>query len=106
MKRVRTGILGCGKVAHTHALAMSTKPESEFAAVCEPSPSRAQAFGSEYGIETVDSVRSVIDSAGIQAVIVCTPHPAHAGPATEATETGAHVLAEKPSLPASRTATR
>jgi len=96
MKRVRTGIVGYGKVAHTHALALSTVPESKFAAVCGRSLSRAQAFGSDYGIEAFGSVRSMIDRAGIQAVIVCTPHPAHAGAAVEATEAGAHVLVEKP----------
>ena len=34
MGKVRTALVGYGKVAHTHALALSTLPESEFVAVC------------------------------------------------------------------------
>jgi len=38
----------------------------------------------------------MVRDAGVQAVIICTPHPAHAMPTIQAVRAGAHVLVEKP----------
>ena len=43
---------------------------------------------------------------GIQAVLIGTPHPLHAGPAIAAMEAGVHVLVEKPLAASLATATR
>ena len=96
MDRVRTGIIGYGKVAHTHALALSTLPESRLVAVCGRNLERAEAFAERYGIRAFADVQAMVAEAGVEAVIVCTPHPAHAAPAVAAAEAGAHVLVEKP----------
>jgi len=42
--RLKTAIVGCGKVAGTHALAYRALPNSELVSVCDISPERAQAF--------------------------------------------------------------
>ncbi|MCZ2098641.1 MAG: Gfo/Idh/MocA family oxidoreductase [Chloroflexota bacterium] len=96
MDRLRTGVIGYGKVAHLHAQALRSLPMSEFVAVCGRSAERAQAFAQQYGAAAFTSVRDMIEQAGVQAVVICTPHPAHAGPAVEAASLGAHVLVEKP----------
>ena len=44
MDKIRTGIIGCGKVGDFHALAYSKLPESEFVAVCDSDIKRAEAF--------------------------------------------------------------
>lgn len=96
MEKVKTGLIGYGKVAHTHALALNTLPESHFAAVCGRDLTRAQAFADQYGIGAYSDVQEMVVKAGIEAVVVCTPHPAHASPAIQAAQAGAHVLVEKP----------
>ena len=96
MDRLRTGVIGYGKVAHLHAQALRSLPMSEFVAVCGRSAERAQAFAQQYGAAAFTSVRDMIEQAGVQAGGICTPHPAHAGPAVEAASLGAHVLVEKP----------
>jgi UDP-N-acetyl-2-amino-2-deoxyglucuronate dehydrogenase len=96
MNKVKTGLVGYGKVAHTHALALSTLPESHLVAVCGRNLARAQAFADRYHIKAYDGVRGMIADAGVEAVVVCTSHPAHAGPAIQAVQSGAHVLVEKP----------
>lgn len=69
---------------------------SDFVAVCGRSAERAQAFAQQYGAAAFTSVRDMIEQAGVQAVVICTPHPAHAAPAVETASLGAHVLVEKP----------
>ena len=96
MDKIKTGLIGYGKVAHTHALALSTLPESGFVAVCGRDLARAKSFASLYGVRAYDDVQEMIARAGIQAVVVTTPHPAHARLAIQAAQAGAHVLVEKP----------
>jgi predicted dehydrogenase len=95
-ERLRTGLVGCGKVGHTHAAALSILPESEFVAACDRDMARAQAFAARYGVHAHASVREMVEREKLQVVIVCTPHPVHAPLVTEATRAGAHVLVEKP----------
>jgi predicted dehydrogenase len=94
--KIRTGIAGPGKVAHTHAWALGNLPESEFVAVCGRSPDRTQAFAQQYGVGAFGNVQEMVTRAGVQAVVVCTPHPVHAHAAIQAMRAGAHVLVEKP----------
>jgi UDP-N-acetyl-2-amino-2-deoxyglucuronate dehydrogenase len=91
---MRTGIVGCGKVAHLHAVAL--RDISEFVAVCDADAPRAAAFGTKYGVVPYGDVRQMIERARVEAVVICTPHPVHAEPAVAACQAGAHVLVEKP----------
>ena len=89
-RRLRTAIIGCGKVAHLHARALTRLPEAEFVAVADVDAARAQAFASRYGVEARE------DLADAEVVIICTPHPLHKEAAIAAMNKGAHVLVEKP----------
>src|ERR1700688_2794348 len=88
--RLRTAIIGCGKVAHLHAQALTRLPEAEFVAVMDVDAARAQAFASRYGVEARE------DLADAEVAIICTPHPLHKEAAIAAMNKGAHVLVEKP----------
>lgn len=94
--RIKTGIVGCGKVAHLHARALLGLAEADFVGVQSRTPERAHAFGKAYGVPVFATVEHLVHSGRAQVVLVCTPHPQHAGPAIEALEAGAHVLVEKP----------
>lgn len=93
---VRTAIIGAGKVARTHAAILSTLPDSEFVAVCSRTPEKASALAGEFGVRAFTDIGDMIRSAKVEAVMICTPHPAHAEPAVAAMQAGAHVLVEKP----------
>jgi UDP-N-acetyl-2-amino-2-deoxyglucuronate dehydrogenase len=95
MEKLKTAVIGYGKVAHTHAEALSTVPESEFAAVCGRDAAKARAFGERYRVRAFTSVEEMV-GAGVQAVVVATPHPAHASVTVPALRAGAHVIVEKP----------
>lgn len=96
MTKLRTGIVGTGKVAPTHAAALMTLPESQFSGVCSRSFEAAQTFADQYQITAYRTVEEMIVNGGVQAVLITTPHPAHAAPALEAMALGAHVMVEKP----------
>ena len=96
MRKVRTALIGCGKVGQTHAAALSELPESDFAAVCDSDRGRADAFAARYGVRSYTDVGPMFRETGIEAVLVCTPHPLHSGPVIQAAEAGVHALVEKP----------
>ena len=96
MKKIKTGIIGCGKVAHIHANALKNIKESAFTAICSRNIDKATQFADQYGVKAYSDVSDMMTSAGIEAVVVGTPHPAHAIPTIEAIESGAHVIVEKP----------
>jgi UDP-N-acetyl-2-amino-2-deoxyglucuronate dehydrogenase len=95
MDRLKTGVIGYGKVAHTHAEALASVPESEFVAVCGRDAGKAREFGERYRVRSYTSVGEMVGS-GVEAVVVATPHPAHAAVTVPALRAGAHAIVEKP----------
>lgn len=96
MEKLKTGIIGTGKVAHLHAAALAELEESEFVAVCNANIEGARAFAEQYGVKAYADVEEMVEDAGVEAVTVCTPHPLHADGAIRAARAGAHVIVEKP----------
>ena len=96
MGRIKTGIIGCGKVAHIHAAALSNIPESAFTAVYSRSREKADAFGAQHDVKGYADLESFLAGSGVQAVLVATPHPFHAHPTLLAARHGVHVMIEKP----------
>jgi UDP-N-acetyl-2-amino-2-deoxyglucuronate dehydrogenase len=96
MDRVRTALIGCGKVGQTHARALATLPDSEFVAACDVDSGRATAFAARYGVKPYGDLTRMLAECGVQALLIATPHPLHAEPAIEAARAGVHVLVEKP----------
>jgi predicted dehydrogenase len=96
MQRIRTALVGCGKVGQIHAVALRDLSESEFVAVCDDDADRAAAFAARFGVRPYRTVPTMLRDAGVQAVTVCTPHPRHAEPVVQAAEAGVHALVEKP----------
>jgi predicted dehydrogenase len=92
----KTGIIGCGKVAHLHAKALQNLGESDFVAVWSRSASSAEKFADEYKVKSYKDIGQMVTDQKLDLVIVCTPHPFHKDPANEAVKAGANVLVEKP----------
>src|SRR5262245_10025407 len=96
MRPIRIGLVGCGKVGGIHAAALRGMAEVEFVAACDASAARAEAFAGRYGVRPYFDVGTMIREAGVEAIVVGTPHPLHAEPTVRAAEAGVHVLVEKP----------
>lgn len=96
MRRIKTAVIGCGKIGQTHALALAALPQSQFVAACDAELPRAQAFAEKFGVQAFDSVQEMLRWMDVEAVTICTPHPLHEEPCLLAARAGAHVLIEKP----------
>ncbi len=96
MRKLRTGLIGCGKVGHLHAVALAALPESQFVAVCGRSMEKAGPFAAKYGVKAYTDVSQMVATEKLDVVCMCTPHPEHAAPTIAAARAGVHVLVEKP----------
>lgn len=96
MNKVRTGIIGCGKVGDFHAKAYMALGNSQFIAVCDNDINRAETFAKKYHVKAYDDIERMISECKLDVVSVCTPHPLHANPAVVAANCGCNVLVEKP----------
>jgi predicted dehydrogenase len=93
--RLRTAVIGYGKVAHTHAEALASMPESELVAVCGRDAGKARSFAERHRVRAYTSVAEMVAS-GVEVVVVATPHPVHAAVTVPALRAGAHAIVEKP----------
>ena len=96
MRRIKTGVIGCGKVGHFHAIAYNSLHQSEFTAVCSRDIEKAKAFAEQYNVQAFSNIEDMVKSTGVEAVSICAPHPVHAKVAVEAAQNGLHLLVEKP----------
>jgi UDP-N-acetyl-2-amino-2-deoxyglucuronate dehydrogenase len=96
MEALKTAIVGCGKVGHLHAKALSRAPESVFVAACGRDLARTEKFAAAYKVKAYCDVEEMIAHEGVQALAICTPHPLHAFHGIKAAKAGVHVLIEKP----------
>lgn len=94
---IRTALIGCGKVGHTHAQALQAL--SEFVAVCDQDASRVATFAEKYNVKPYTNLKTMLLEADVDLLTVCTPHPSHAESIVIAAEQGVHVLTEKPLAP-------
>jgi UDP-N-acetyl-2-amino-2-deoxyglucuronate dehydrogenase len=94
--RLKTAVIGVGKVTELHAAALSRLGISQFTAVCSSHKEKADLFARKYNIRGYTDVSEMVKNEKIDAAIICTPHPFHRTPAIAAMEAGAHVLVEKP----------
>jgi len=95
MRRIRTGLIGCGKVGTIHANILRSLSGSEFCGCIGHDPHRTASFAREFDIPVFANAEEMARS-GIEAVVVCTPHPLHAESAVRAANAGMHILVEKP----------
>lgn len=96
MSKLKTAIIGCGKVGHFHARCFQALENSQFVGAVGTRPGRGAAFGAQYGVPGFDSLEELVKNTGVQAVSICTPHPFHARYAVEAARLGLHIAVEKP----------
>jgi UDP-N-acetyl-2-amino-2-deoxyglucuronate dehydrogenase len=96
MKKIRTAVIGVGKVTHLHAKAFKNLKDAEFVAVYSRDISKAKMFAAHYGLTPYSDIEEMVHDSHIDVVTICTPHPAHKQVVLQAIQAGAHVLVEKP----------
>ena len=92
----KVAIVGCGKIAASHAEAVLSSPFADLVALIDPVPARAHALAERFGVrpQVAADVSEVL--AGVNGAIIATPNHTHAAIAERCLAAGVAVLIEKP----------
>lgn len=97
-RRIRLGVIGCGRVAQAHLAATENlKAEVELIAVADSDEKRAKEAKDRFGAKTFTSrFEEILHLPEIEAVIIALPNHLHHPVTLKATKTKKHILVEKP----------
>lgn len=107
---LRLGIVGCGSVSweHVRRLSLLDRNEAKISALCDVDRQKSERLAEYINVfrniapepissdSIFESYDDMLDKAGLDAVIICTPHTLHYEHAIKAFKRGLHVLVEKP----------
>ncbi|MDY0152430.1 MAG: Gfo/Idh/MocA family oxidoreductase [Candidatus Cloacimonas sp.] len=97
MKKVRIGIIGCGRIAKNHLDAVSQIPEADFVAAADIRPERLQHMSETYGITSLYAdYLEMLDKENLDLVSICTPSGMHPNIGIDVANHKINVLTEKP----------
>lgn len=94
---LRVAIVGCGKIADSHAAQIQRIPGCQIVGVCDREPLMARQLYERYPIKGYYSdVDTLLDQTHPDVVHITTPPQGHFDLARQCIEAGAHVYVEKP----------
>lgn len=94
---LRVGIVGCGKIADSHATAMQRIPECEIVGVCDSEPLMARQLWERFPVKRYFSdLTELLSVARPDVVHITTPPASHFDLAKLCLDWGCHVYVEKP----------
>ena len=94
-KKVRFGIVGCGRIFRNHINAAKFIDGLEIVAISDLDDARLQKAMAETSLPGFRNYQDLVGF-GIDAVILCLPHDQHAPVCIDMAKMGIHVLCEKP----------
>lgn len=96
-KKIRWGVIGPGRIAHTFAKDIAFTTNASLQAVASRTLETAQEFASAYNVPSAyGSYSELFADPNVDAVYLATPHTLHAGQTMQAISSGKSVLCEKP----------
>lgn len=96
-RRIRFGVVGCGRIAANHFGALRQHSEkAELVAVCDTDSQALDRAVSATGARGYGHIGDLLDSASVDAVVLCTPSGLHSQQAIKVAQRGVHVVTEKP----------
>jgi predicted dehydrogenase len=93
---IRAGLIGAGWIGRQHAEGLARRDDVAVTAVCDTDAGRAAAVASLSGARVFADWASMLATAALDAVWVCTPPLAHAGPAVAVLDRGLPLYLRKP----------
>ena len=103
-KRLKVGVIGCGRISRFHCMPIAAQPNAELKAVCDVEAERAngmsalvaKVYGRAAAPKAYTNYEQMIRKEKLDVVHICLPHYLHAPVAVRAMELGCDVLTEKP----------
>lgn len=94
MTRVRTGVIGLGRMGQHHCRIYANLRQTQFVGVYDINPAAADEIGRRYDVAVFKSVDDLLDQ--LDAVSIATPTPTHFDIVKKCLQHNVHVLVEKP----------
>lgn len=96
-RKIRIGLVGCGRISANHFGAIETYPDDlELISVCDNDPAVLEKTSETYRVNGYLSLTEMLENEQLDAVSICTPSGIHPDQAIEIAEAGVHVISEKP----------
>jgi predicted dehydrogenase len=96
-RMLRVAIVGCGKIADSHAIQIRRIPGCELIAACDEEKLMADQFGERFGVtDCFDSLEELLTRSRPDVVHITTPPQSHFLLCMTCLAAGCHVLIEKP----------
>jgi len=97
-RKIKFGIIGCGRISHAHREACKTlREEVVIDAIADVNEEKLVNFCEQYPVRNkYKNYEGLLKKKEIDAVIICLPHYLHAQVTIDALKSGKHVLVEKP----------
>lgn len=99
-RKLRVGVVGIGRMGQHHAMnILHRTPRADLICACSPAESDliwAEEHLVPHGVHVVPTFEEMIETPGLEAVIIASASFLHTSQTTTALEKGLHVLCEKP----------
>jgi len=92
---IRAGLIGLGWWGSSLLRMLEGSRALSFCATTDIDPSRRE-IAERHGVEFLDGFEAVLEHPLVEAIVLCTPHEAHAQQIVAAARAGKHVFCEKP----------
>lgn len=97
MKKVRFGLIGCGRISKNHFESIKQIDAAEVITCADVVEERAKEAKEKYNLKSYyTDYKEMLDEEQIDAVLICTPSGLHPEHGIEAANRGIHVVSEKP----------
>ena len=96
MNKVKLGVIGCGTMGGMHISYFDKVTGLKLTALADTDPKTLKSVAEGHDVQTFDNGYDLIDNAGVDAVLIATPHYDHPRLAIAGLKKGLHVLVEKP----------
>ncbi|HZB48195.1 MAG TPA: Gfo/Idh/MocA family oxidoreductase [Mycobacteriales bacterium] len=96
MPPTRIAVVGAGYIAGRHVESLTTLPDVQVAAVCDPQADRAAALAARCGAAVHADPEAMLAAVPVDAVYVCVPPGAHGDPERTVLRRGLGLFVEKP----------
>lgn len=96
MKKLRVGVIGCGRICVMHFVPAQKLEQAELVACCDIRKDRAEAAAKRYNVTPYTDYMEMLKNEQLDVVHLCLPHNLHTKVAMDAMRLGVNVLSEKP----------
>ena len=96
MKKLRVGIIGCGRISIMHLVPASILKQSELVCCCDIDENTVNKVAKKFHITPYSNYKEMIEKENLDVVHICLPHYLHVEVSEYAFKKGVNVLCEKP----------